>query len=124
MKLFDLTASAPFNPEKVAFGRHETFALRYGWLTKGFQAISDDPKIFEADDATVTLGVGKNMVSSIRFWLQATRLAERTKEGFFPTKLGDAIFNEEGWDPYLEDEATIWLIHWLLSTNSEQTHPS
>ena len=28
----------PFTPQKAAFGRHETFALRYGWLTKGFQA--------------------------------------------------------------------------------------
>ena len=34
-----------FKPEKTAFGRHESFALRYGWLTKGFQAFeqSKDP---------------------------------------------------------------------------------
>ena len=36
------------------------------------------------------------------------------------SELGSAIFAEEGWDPYLEDDATIWLIHWLLSTSPEQ----
>ncbi|MCF6231266.1 MAG: DUF4007 family protein [Gammaproteobacteria bacterium] len=29
-----------FNPTKAAFGRHETFALRYSWLTKGYRAVS------------------------------------------------------------------------------------
>jgi hypothetical protein len=27
-----------FNPDKTAFGRHETFALRFGWLTKRLSA--------------------------------------------------------------------------------------
>ncbi|NOQ15368.1 MAG: DUF4007 family protein, partial [Methyloprofundus sp.] len=45
----------PFSPSKAAFGRHETFALRYGWLTKGFQALQTDPGIFNSDASTVTL---------------------------------------------------------------------
>ncbi|MDP7445146.1 MAG: DUF4007 family protein [Candidatus Poseidoniia archaeon] len=113
---------SPFNPEKVAFGRHETFALRYGWLTKGFQALlaSKDGRIFDSEDATVELGVGRNMVHAIRYWLQAARLIERKpKGGFNPTKLGKHLFSENGWDPYLEDEATIWLVHWLIASNAE-----
>jgi hypothetical protein len=35
------------------------------------------------------------------------------------TPIGEAIFSEGGWYPYLEDAATIWLIHWLLATNFE-----
>ena len=66
-----------FNGEKAAFGRHETFALRFGWLTKGAQALMSGDPVFEAEDATVRLGVGKNMVSSIRYWLQAARIIER-----------------------------------------------
>ena len=119
MKLFDFAGLTPFNPDKVTFGRHETFALRYGWLTKGFQALAHNPDVFTSDDATVELGVGKNMVNSIRYWLQAARIVERTREGFLPTKLGDFLFSDDGCDPYLEDEATIWLIHWLLTTNAE-----
>ena len=70
-----------FTGSKGAFGRHETFALRYGWLTKGMQELNKEElgkqaPVFEAEDATVRLGVGKNMVSSIRYWLQATRIVE------------------------------------------------
>ncbi len=110
-----------FNSKTVAFGRHETFALRYGWLTKGFDAVSEDPKVFTSDDATVTLGVGKNMVSSIRYWCQAVGIIQSDGDrGFEATELGEAIFGEEeGYDPYLEDEGTIWLVHWLLVSNPE-----
>jgi len=109
----------PFIPKKAAFGRHETFALRYSWLTKGFQSLQVDPHIFNSDASTVVLGVGKNMVNAIRYWLRATQMIEATEEGWQGTQLGQAIFSEEGWDPYLEDEATLWLIHWMLATNSE-----
>ena len=119
MKYLNSTSLTPFNASKVAFGRHETFGLRYGWLPKGFQAFLENPNIFKADNATVRLGVGKNMVSSIRYWLQASRMIERTNEGLAATRIGVDLLSEEGWDPYLEDEATIWLIHWLIATNAE-----
>ena len=50
------------NSSSVSFGRHESFPLRFGWLTKGLTAVQNNPKVFERDDATITLGVGKNMV--------------------------------------------------------------
>lgn len=106
-----------FSPERSAFGRHETFALRFGWLTKGAQALMSGDPVFEAEDATVRLGVGKNMVSSIRYWLQAARIIERCESGWNLTKIGEYIFDDEGCDPYLEDEATIWLVHWLIASN-------
>ncbi len=107
-----------FDTSKSAFGRHETFPLRYGWLSKGFHAAASDPKVFERDEATVVLGVGKNMVTSIRYWLRACRMIEPSSTE--ATKLGGLILDQNtGFDPYLEDDATIWLIHWLLSTNSE-----
>jgi hypothetical protein len=110
-----------FNPDKVSFGRHESFPLRYPWLTRGFQEFSKDTAVFEADDATTRLGVGKNMVRAIKFWLVASKILEPvTRYSFQPSKLGTAIFSDDGWDPYLEDDATIWLIHWLLSTSPEQ----
>ncbi len=107
-----------FNPGKTAFGRHETFALRYGWLSKGIQAVQKNANIFKDDEATVTLGVGKNMVASIQYWLRACQLMSATDTRLLP--IGNLIFDEEsGFDPYLEDEATIWLVHWLLATNAE-----
>ena len=110
----------PFDPDRCAFGRHETFPLRYSWLTKGFQALRDDRHVFESEDATVRLGVGKNMVNAIRYWLQAASLVERVDGHYETTMLGTHVFDEiEGYDPYLEDEATIWLVHWLIATNAQ-----
>ncbi|MDD5229666.1 MAG: DUF4007 family protein [Methylococcales bacterium] len=104
------------NPNKASFGRHETFALRYFWLTKGFQAFAENNAIFKSDEATITLGVGKNMVNSIRYWLRATQLLDEQDHA---TELGTAIFAKNGFDPFLEDDATLWLIHWQLATNAE-----
>ena len=101
----------------VSFGRHESFPLRFGWIAKGLNALSDEPHIFNREDATVVLGVGKNMVASIRHWLQATGVAAPDpSRTLAPTETGQIVFGEGG-DPYLEDEATIWLLHWLLATN-------
>lgn len=109
-----------FNKQNASFGRHETFVLRYSWLTKGFQAFDHDKAIFSSDKSTIELGVGKNMVNAIKYWLRATTmLKDDSAEGLIVTPIGEAIFVEGGWDPYLEDEATLWLIHWLLVSNCE-----
>ena len=111
------------NPAKVSFGRHESFPLRFGWITKGLEALKDNPDVFVSEDATVTLGVGKNMVAAIRYWLLATRMVKRTtrRRGLARTPIGEVLFpdglDSEGGDRYLEDDVTIWLLHWLLATN-------
>lgn len=110
----------PLNKKKASFGRHETFSLRYSWLTKGFQSFRNNADIFLSEEATFELGVGKNMVNAIKFWLRASSMLLDTDEGLEASDLGNAIFTDEGgWDPYLEDEATLWLIHWQLATNAE-----
>ncbi|WP_177428490.1 DUF4007 family protein [Candidatus Venteria ishoeyi] len=109
-----------FNPKQVSFGRHETFPIRYGWLSKGFQALMENPKIFNDDNATVTLGVGKNMVSAIHYWLQAAQLIQQQQDKQWQaTPIGKKLFAkaDNAWDPYLEDEASLWLIHWLIASN-------
>jgi hypothetical protein len=99
--------------------RHETFTPRYGWLKKGFDAVTKDSKIFSAIDAIERLGVGKNMVRSIRSWCLAFHLIEPCKEGqkgaFAPTIFGKKLLSDnDGWDPFLEDISSIWLLHWNL----------
>tara|TARA_R110002073_G_scaffold246568_5_gene409295 strand:+ start:623 stop:1543 length:921 start_codon:yes stop_codon:yes gene_type:complete len=107
-----------FSPTEVAFGRHETFHLRFAWLSKGFAQLKENSDLFKKpDEATVTLGVGKNMVMSIRYWLRAAGLVEENKDQ--PTELGAYIFDKDkGVDPFLEDEGTLWLIHWLIASNA------
>ena len=120
------------SPDKIntSFSGHETFPFRYTWLKKGFDAVSENPLAFADERATVTLGVGKNMVRSIRHWCLATELIEKSKgapnqdgtggQGLAPTELGKSLLADDGWDPYLEDVATLWLIHWQLATNPTQ----
>ncbi len=103
--------------EQGSIGRHETFTPRYGWLKKGYDAVKEDSAVFKASDAVERLGVGKNMVRSIRFWCTAFHIIEPSPEGsglMVTTKLGDKLLNNTGWDPYLEDIASIWLLHWQL----------
>lgn len=107
-----------FRPGNVAFGRHESFPLRFAWIAKGLDALRADPSVFSHEDATVVLGVGKNMVASIRHWLHAATLVQPRPDGngYEETELARTVFGSDG-DPYLEDDGTIWLLHWLLATN-------
>lgn len=104
------------------FSGHETFPCRYAWLPKAFLTIEKDPKIFADDEsAMVAMGVGKNMVRAIRFWAQATGIADSDKRGsYFISDFGRAILDKDGFDPYLEDVRTLWLLHWKLSTQVDQ----
>ena len=120
-----MTTPHTTTPDKIkpTFSGHETFPFRYTWLKKGVDAVTDDPAIFGSDRATITLGVGKNMVRSIRHWCTAAGLIQAKKNDrtrFEPTHLGKAIFADDGFDPYLEDSATLWLIHAQLAANASR----
>lgn len=111
---------------KTTLGGHETFAFRNGWLKKGVDAVQVDPEVFSKDDALVTLGVGKNMVRSIRHWcLTAQVVEESTSSGHSwslqPNWIGEHLISDGGWDPYFEKEGSLWLIHWLIATNQERS---
>ena len=103
------------------FARHETFHPRYGWLKKGFDYVKKDNNVFLRDDASVVLGVGKNMVRSMKYWCAAFKIIQEKPEApknisrpFIPTSFGEALLSDRGWDPYLEDPASLWLLHWEL----------
>ena len=101
------------------FARHETFHPRYGWFRKAFIFIDEDENIFNDENATVRIGVGKNMVRSIRFWGLASKLIEEVKEHsrryrLTTTEVGNNLFGPSGWDQYMEMPGTLWLIHWHL----------
>ena len=103
------------------FARHETFHPRYGWFRKAYAHVAANPRAFFGDDAPVRIGVGKNMVRAIRFWGLAAKLIIEDPRSPTPrspelmtTPLGDALFGEGGWDQYMEDPGTLWLLHWLL----------
>jgi hypothetical protein len=112
-------AEAPLN---YRFSGHETFQLRYAWLPKAIGMI-DDPNLDFVNDevAMVEMGLGKNMVRALRFWVQATGVAEPNSNEFSVTPFGRSLLSEKkGYDPFLEDLQTIWLLHWKLSTHASE----
>jgi len=104
---------------KYRFSGHQTFVFRHGWLEKGVRAVAECPTVFSAEDALVRLGVGKNMVESIKHWCLVTQMIEEYRDGgsqaFRVSSIGRKLLLD--WDPFLEDDASLWLIHWLLATN-------
>jgi hypothetical protein len=102
----------------LTFAKHETFYIRDGWLYKGIQAIQTDPLIFANEEAPQILGLGKNMVRALRYWMTATQLAEEsaTKYGKEQTltEFGKAVAE---FDKYQELDGTLWLLHYHLATN-------
>lgn len=109
------------NLSRVSFAGHETFPFRYTWLKKGVDNVAKDPEVFSREDAMVTFGVGKNMVASLRHWGMAIGTLEDDQSGnrgrrLRTTDLGSALCSDDGWDPYLEDVGTLWLLHWQLTS--------
>ncbi len=105
-----------------SFSGHETFPFRYPWLKKGVDAVRDDGDVFQRDNAITTLGVGKNMVRAIRHWCLATGLIGEVEfmgrgGSLTPSTLGEKVLGDRGLDPYLEDPATLWLVHWQIASN-------
>ena len=96
---------------KYTFSGHDSFHCRQLWLKKGYDFVKQG-KSFNDEYSVVLLGVGKNMVSSIRYWLKAFNVIDN-KDNL--TEFGKRIFDDDiGYDPFLEDEASIWLLHYQL----------
>ena len=95
---------------RYSFSGHESFPCKSMWLKKGYDYLVGHNK-FTDPDAVVKLGVGKNMFQSIRFWLRAFGLLDDDKV----TEIAHYLFDDrEGKDPYIEDNATLWILHYLL----------
>jgi hypothetical protein len=100
---------------KYKFSGHETFQCRHFWLKKGYEFISKNND-FKADTAVVDLGVGKNMVTSINYWLKAFNIIDANSN---LTEFGKLLLDDEhGFDPYLEDVGSQYLLHYYLMRNN------
>lgn len=105
----------------MRFSGHESFACRYAWLPKAYAALEKDPlALADEDAAMVVLGVGKNMVRSIRFWVEVMDVAVPAGgRAYELTRFAREVFARDGHDPFLEDARTLWLLHWKVSTHAD-----
>ena len=103
----------------MKFRGHETFSIRRNWLSKGMTAVKKDPAAFVTRERNPmdTLGMGANMVKSLRYWLQAVGLTEEPRSGRRVqslTELGALVWQH---DRYLEERGTLFLLQYRLATN-------
>lgn len=113
---------------KPQFSGHETFPVRYGWLKKAFDRVAeteggDDNRIAcWGDDAIARFGVGKNMVSAIRHWSKVMGIIEEPSTNVVKTTaFGQFLFGKDGLDPFMENPASLWLLHWMLASQPQKT---
>lgn len=109
------------NEERFSFSGHETFPLRVAWLPKAVAAVSsgNDPFSNPREGMRI-LGLGKNMVMALECWSEYFGVIVRHDGNWQVTEFGESIFGTNGEDPFLEDQRTIWLLHWKACTNSSR----
>ena len=107
----------------MKFRAHDTFFIRKGWLSKGMKAVKDRPDIFvtKEENPMDVLGLGANMVKSLRYWLTATGLTEEKIENRRHiqalTEFGEYVIEN---DRYIEELGTLYLIHYKLASNKDE----
>jgi len=110
---------------KPQFAGHETFYLRYGWLKKAVDEVKNAQgntrKVFTDDDAIASFGVGKNMVSAIRYWAHACDVILTRDGETMVSEMGEFMLSDGGVDPYIENPTSLWILHWKLASNPKHT---
>lgn len=105
------------NIDLTYFAGHESFYLREGWLKKSIDVVMEYPYIFQAKhlkEAINRLGVGANMVKSMRYWLDLCGLIEKnTTEGtYYLTDIATMI---RKYDPYFQSRSALWVLHTIVT---------
>ncbi len=103
----------------MRFRAHETFFIRKGWLYKGIKNVVRNETVFMGDKGNPMdiLGIGANMVKSLRYWLQAVGLTFEPATGKkyqTLTQFGEIVYKN---DRYIEEIGTLWFLHYKLATN-------
>jgi hypothetical protein len=111
--------------QEFIYSGHETFSLRISWLPKATAALEKDEDVFSNPrKGMASLGLGKNMINSLGFWVLATGVGKRAETGrLCLTDFGKYVFGrkqQQGYDPFLENPQTLWLIHWHLCQGWEE----
>lgn len=106
----------------MRFRAHETFFIRKGWLSKGMRHVVEKPSLFvdKKENPMDVLGIGSNMVKSLRYWLQTVGLTKEPRSGKREqtlTEFGREVFEH---DCFIEEIGTLHLLHYKLVSNKEE----
>ena len=108
----------------MKFKAHETFFIRKGWLSKGMKNVAKNPVLFvdRLNNPMDELGLGSNMVKSLRYWLQATglteeKIVEKKHHQLLTNDFGKIVYEK---DKFLEETGTLHFVQYKLAKNKDE----
>lgn len=102
----------------LKFKRNESFYIRDGWFQKAIHSINNSQdNIFSGIRGVDELGIGSNMVKSLKYYLIAADVIEKSSAKSELTEFGQLLLE---YDPYLESSFSWFLIHYNLVTNYKE----
>lgn len=101
----------------MGFGQHQSFYLRTYWLRKAIQQLEKNNRFFYEKEASEWIGLGNNMVKSLKHWIEATDICVTDKrisdnKVIHTISPFGEIFNE--YDPYIEINDTVSILHYHI----------
>jgi hypothetical protein len=97
------------------FKKNESFYIRDGWFEKAINSINElDINIFYKNEGMKILGIGSNMIKSLKYWLFASNIIKQVGKKIELSEFGSLILK---YDKYLEKNFTWFLIHYFLVRN-------
>jgi len=105
----------------MGYGQHQSFYLRDRWLNKAIRHLEIDERFFYDKEAFEKIGLGKNMVQSLRYWVVATGVVEEVfnedrKKVHKITELGRLIFE---YDRFVKLQDTAAILHYQMVKEKE-----
>ncbi|WP_281222281.1 DUF4007 family protein [Photobacterium sanguinicancri] len=111
----------------LKFSGHQTFPIRYGWIFKIIQEVNCKKPISSKENIEqqmASMGMGKNMVLSVRHWIRTLNLVtctDKKQQAYALTPLAEALFvGNDAYDMYMDKIGTVWLLHWLAQSINTQ----
>lgn len=100
----------------IKLKKNESFYIREGWFEKALNAIAEDNtrNVFYKNNGIKILGIGSNMVKSLKYWLKAANIIDSDNK---LTEFGLLLFK---YDRYLEDDFSWFLIHYFMTINKDE----
>ena len=115
-KITDIMDSNRFSAKNTSFGRAQTFPLWLDWLPKMCRMLENEKSMSVAECIT-EWGVGITLVTAMWHWAHAANVTEEKTRSL--SEFGRLVLGlsdeKDGYDPYMEDEATLWLLHWEIA---------
>jgi len=110
--------------DHMSYGRHQSFYLKKHWINKGIKALKfNNSEVLIDKDGYKSLGLGKNMQQSLRYWLEATNIVHLdtdTKEHNL-THFGQIV---DKYDPACMSKFTLMMIHFFLVDSTIDGEPN